>query len=152
MGKSKLKCKFSVKKWKNFVQGLYCKRNELVGVKIVSVRKLWNELFYGPKIRPQNRREGGLYYVSEQALGGHTFKTKVAFALLEDCAREGSKSIKKLKEEREFLNEFGRDLCNFLKLDHISVIQGIETIWSKTAGKCLEIRHLNIVNGLADRQ
>lgn len=91
-------------------------------------RKQWNQLFYGIMHKRTHRRSGGLYYMSEEALGGHNYKSEIAFAILEDCAKSGD-DIKQRPKEREFLLRSGKELCDFLKLDYSSVWKGIEKIW-----------------------
>lgn len=90
--------------------------------------KRWNQFFYGIADKRTGRRSGGLYYIAETALGGHTYQSRIAFGLIESSAKDGNKTDNR-PAEREFMLRSGRELCNFLKLDFNIVYIGIERIW-----------------------
>lgn len=89
----------------------------------------YNELFYG-KSHKRNKRDGGLYSLVKERVKKLTFDHKLAFALLESCARLGD-DINERKFEQDFLARHGEEVCNFLKLDYTTVKHSIETLWGE---------------------
>lgn len=90
----------------------------------------WNDLFLGLFDPVSRKREGGLYYMSERALSGHNSKSLLCMSLLIHSAKEGTK-IDNREAEQAFLLRSGKELCDVLRLDYYSVIEGIQLVWER---------------------